>query len=173
MTSSGTMEMVFQNSHMTPLFSSAWTPQTSSQYAGTCIFLVILATILRALFALKTTLDRRAQAKARNRRYVKVQGRGTEGDKIESNRETKSGAVLTVNGVEEDVKVVTGDAPSPLPFRLSVDLPRATLVTVMAGVGYLLMLAVMTMNVGYFLSVLTGVFAGDLAVGRYGSGGEH
>lgn len=29
------------------------------------------------------------------------------------------------------------------------------------------MLAVMTMNVGYFLSVLGGVFIGDLAVGRY------
>lgn len=29
------------------------------------------------------------------------------------------------------------------------------------------MLAVMTMNVGYFLSVLGGIFLGDLAVGRY------
>jgi hypothetical protein len=29
------------------------------------------------------------------------------------------------------------------------------------------MLAVMTMNVGYFLSVLGGVFLGSLAIGRY------
>lgn len=29
------------------------------------------------------------------------------------------------------------------------------------------MLAVMTMNVGYFLSVLGGTFLGELAVGRY------
>ena len=35
------------------------------------------------------------------------------------------------------------------------------------------MLAVMTMNVGYFLSVLGGVFLGELVVGRYGQGEEH
>lgn len=29
------------------------------------------------------------------------------------------------------------------------------------------MLAVMTMNVGYFLSTLAGLFLGELAVGRY------
>lgn len=29
------------------------------------------------------------------------------------------------------------------------------------------MLAVMTLNVGYFLSVLAGLFLGELAVGRY------
>lgn len=35
------------------------------------------------------------------------------------------------------------------------------------------MLAVMTMNVGYFMSVLAGVFIGSLAVGRHSGAGEH
>lgn len=35
------------------------------------------------------------------------------------------------------------------------------------------MLAVMTYNVGYFLSVLGGVFIGTLAVGRYTVVSEH
>ena len=35
------------------------------------------------------------------------------------------------------------------------------------------MLAVMTMNVGYFLSILGGVFIGELGVGRYSQSTEH
>lgn len=35
------------------------------------------------------------------------------------------------------------------------------------------MLAVMTMNVGYFLSVLGGIFMGELAAGRYAQLEEH
>jgi hypothetical protein len=35
------------------------------------------------------------------------------------------------------------------------------------------MLAVMTMNVGYFLSTLAGAFIGELAVGRHIEWGEH
>ena len=35
------------------------------------------------------------------------------------------------------------------------------------------MVAVMTMNVGYFLSVLAGTFVGELAVGRYAQLDEH
>jgi hypothetical protein len=35
------------------------------------------------------------------------------------------------------------------------------------------MLAVMTFNVGYFLSVLGGIFLGEIAVGRYTQMEEH
>jgi hypothetical protein len=35
------------------------------------------------------------------------------------------------------------------------------------------MLAVMTMNIGYFLSVLGGVFCGSLLAGRYAITFEH
>jgi len=35
------------------------------------------------------------------------------------------------------------------------------------------MLAVMTMNIGYFMSILAGVFIGSLAVGRFIGVTEH
>ncbi|EQK99494.1 low affinity copper transporter [Ophiocordyceps sinensis CO18] len=81
---------------------------------------------------------------------------------------------LSENGVEESVVVVGRKGAVAPPWRFSVDPVRALMDTVLAGVGYLLMLAVMTMNLGYFLSVLAGVFAGSLAVGRYSAGSaEH
>lgn len=76
-------------------------------------------------------------------------------------------AVLTANGVEENVVVVQRLSRSIQPWRFSVDLPRALLVTVLAGVGYLLMLAVMTYNIGYFMSILAGTLIGEVAVGRF------
>lgn len=48
-----TMAMTFFTSSTTPLYSMDWTPTTAGQYAGTCIFLIALATIFRSLLALR------------------------------------------------------------------------------------------------------------------------
>ncbi|KAL1980516.1 hypothetical protein VTN96DRAFT_4001 [Rasamsonia emersonii] len=173
MPSSTMMTMVFTNSQNTPLYSSSWTPSSSGQYAGTCIFLIILAFIGRALVAFKAVMERRWLATALNRRYVAVAGRSTEAAAIDADPDSQKARLLTANGVEESVKVVRRTSDGPQPWRFSVDLPRALLYLCIAGVSYLLMLAVMTMNVGYFCSVLAGTFLGELAVGRYIEWNEH
>ncbi|EMC94691.1 hypothetical protein BAUCODRAFT_73194 [Baudoinia panamericana UAMH 10762] len=166
------MSMVFTNDHSTPLFSSAWTPTTTGAYAGTCIFLIVLAVISRLLLAYRHVLEQKWHDRAVNRRYVLVAGQ-TEADRerqaIGKGGEKVDQAVLTANGLDERVKVVRSARRGleVTPWRYSTDLPRACIFTVQAGVGYLLMLAVMTLNVGYFLSVLAGLFVGELAVGRY------
>ncbi|GAA99557.1 uncharacterized protein L969DRAFT_47776 [Mixia osmundae IAM 14324] len=57
-------------------------------------------------------------------------------------------------------------AASP-PFVISHEMPRAVLFAFHAGIMYLLMIAVMTMNAGYFLSVLAGLGLGEMLFGRY------
>ncbi|KAL5001702.1 Ctr copper transporter [Aspergillus recurvatus] len=57
-------------------------------------------------------------------------------------------------------------APSA-PWSLRQDGSRAALEGVRAFTGYILMLAVMTFNVGIFLVVLGGIVFGELVLGRY------
>jgi hypothetical protein len=97
-----------------------------------------LASILRCLFAFKTALENKWRARARSRRYVLVRGKVTEAGKIEGDSDAKSGCLITAHGVEENVKVVDSKTRDVTPFRLSVDAPRAAIVTVISGVAYLL-----------------------------------
>jgi copper transporter 1 len=132
--------MTFFTSTTTPLYSLRWTPHSTADYAGTCIFLVVLATLFRALFAVKTTLERHWLDVALNRRYVVIAGRPTESQRVVGEEGRMKGGVslLSAQGVEERVHVVRREHRVVMPWRVTVDLPRAGIVTVIAGIGYLL-----------------------------------
>lgn len=142
--SMSSMSMVFTTDHSTPLFSNAWTPASTGAYAGTCIFLVVLAIIGRALQAWRQTLEQRWHDKAVNRRYVVVAEKDSEDARPSSETaegvEKKDEAVLTVRGLDEKVRVVRTNSRSKetTAWRFTTDLPRACVFTVQAGVGYLL-----------------------------------
>ncbi|KAF2170464.1 hypothetical protein M409DRAFT_64196 [Zasmidium cellare ATCC 36951] len=128
------MAMTFFTATNTPLFSFSWIPDTTGQYAGTCIFLIVLAAIFRALLAMRIHFyDIFAYVTHR------PQPKGCAGQTIR-------------------------------PWRASEVMTVGLLDVIIAGVGYLLMIAVMTMNVGYFLSVLAGVFVGSVLFGRFVAG---
>jgi len=165
MMSSG-MAMVFFNSHTTPLYSMSWMPSTPGQYAGTCIFLIILSIVFRSLLVARHLLAIRWADQAWKRRYISVAENSAFSERLKQDPEARKG-VLTANGVEENVSIVQKSGHGPQPWRFTVEIPRALLTMVIAGIGYLLMLAVMTLNIGYYCSILAGVFVGELLVGRY------
>jgi hypothetical protein len=188
--SMGGMAMTFSNTHNTPLFSNLWTPSSDGAYAGTCIFLIILAILDRGLFAFKAIMERRWLAAHLHRRSIAIAGKTPEAGRIDADPDAKVASLVTAEGTRESVKVVQrATIPEPLPWRFSADFPRALIVLCITGVSYLLyvlarfylgcfadcrrMLAVMTMNVGYFCSVLAGVFLGELGLGRYIQWNDH
>jgi hypothetical protein len=131
------MNMAFFTSTTTALWSLGWMPTSKGGYAGTCIFLIILAVLFRAMFALRTLMEQRWAAQNYNRRYVVVTDKQPISERIQLDPSLKTG-VLTVNGVDENIKLVTNGLKGHQPFRLSQDIPRAALYTVIAGVAYLL-----------------------------------
>lgn len=137
--SSSTMSMVmtFQNDPSTPLFSTAWTPTGTGSYAGTCIFLIILAVLFRILLALKARQEARWLDAEMHRRYVAVAGKPGLKETVALHKDAKA-VVLSENGVEEEVVVVQRKGEMTRPWRVSVDPLRAVVDTVIAGVGYLL-----------------------------------
>jgi len=156
--SASEMAMTFYTSSSTPLYSEQWTPKSTGAYAGTCIFLILFAALYRGSFKLLHFLEHKWLESAMKRRYVVVADSTPIAERVNGDPDSKT-AVISANGVEENVRVVQSPMQHVQPWRFSVDLPRALIYTGIAGVGYLLMLAVMTLNVGYFLSVLGGVFS--------------
>jgi copper transporter 1 len=131
------MAMAFFTATNTPLFSESWTPSTAGQYAGTCIFLIFLAILLRAIFTAKTFLEINAVKTALKRRYVVVAGEKTALENAADDSASTTG-ILTSNGVQENVRIVSAPVSHIQPWRFGVDLPRAFLMMVAAAVGYLL-----------------------------------
>jgi hypothetical protein len=136
-TSMSMLSMGFFTSTTTPLYSATWSPTSTGQYAGTCIFLVILATIFRGLLAMKAWKETAWLDAEFNRRYVTVAGKLPKSERIASDSDSKR-MILTENGVEEDVMVVKKRSMGIRPWRITTDPLRAAMDTVIAGVGYLL-----------------------------------
>jgi hypothetical protein len=131
------MSMTFFTSTSTPLYSNLWTPTSQGSYAGTCIFLILLATLFRALLAFKGWKETAWLDAEFNRRYVVVAGKDTKKERIVKDSDSKK-MLLSENGVEEEVVVVKKRSSGVRPWRLSVDPLRALMDTVIAGVAYLL-----------------------------------
>ena len=131
------MSMTFFTSSSTPLYSTMWTPNSPGAYAGTCIFLVLLAVIFRSLLAVKAWKERAWLDAEFNRRYVTVAGKLPKSERISQDSDSKR-MVLSENGVEEDVMVVKKRSMGVRPWRITTDPVRAVMDTVIVGVGYLL-----------------------------------
>ena len=107
------MSMVFHSNSIDSLFSTQWTPKNGGQYAGTIIFLVFLGMAFRAIAAGKSALECHWRHKFANKQIVMT------------------------NNIGERVAVVDSDIKH-MPWRTFVDIPRAIIQTVLAGISYLL-----------------------------------
>lgn len=131
------MSSTFSASTGTPLYFSKWMPISITAYTGTCVFLIVLAISFRVLIAFRSVLEERRINTELNRRYVVITRKSNTKERISSDSNSKI-ALLTENGLEEDVMVARKKMEGPMPWSIAVDGPRAAIDTMIAGILYLL-----------------------------------
>ncbi|CCG81137.1 putative Ctr copper transporter [Taphrina deformans PYCC 5710] len=169
------MSMTFHSNTTDSLWFSGWTPKSGVAYAFTIVALVAFGIMYRALNAYAATRERRVRVTNLEKANVVVQSMGANvpdhvrESQVDSTTILKEPTAIRSNTTTSisSSRLTSDNVRLINPWRLSVDLPRGMIHVVIAGTGYLLMLAVMTFNVGYFFAVLGGLFIGEVTFGRY------
>ena len=126
---------MFSTGPGTPLYSPTWIPVSEGNYAGTCLFLVVLAFIFRALVSLRSILKRRGIEANLNSRYTIISRRPAGGTDSDLQSATSP---LKENIEEDNVIVVHRPVKVVRPWRFTTDGARAVVDVMTVGVVYLL-----------------------------------
>ncbi|KAJ4352241.1 uncharacterized protein N0V89_007588 [Didymosphaeria variabile] len=188
----------FSTSTKVTLFFSDWTTDTPAKYFGTLIFLFIVTLLNRFLGAWRSQLghkwandaadarrkveQRREYKRSLNRAKFERESSDTcyDGEEESSTEQAPLSPYPPGTDIEAGGKkrawspkwmaVFGGRWRAGNPWRVNIDVPRALLEGIRALIGYLLMLAVMTFNLGFLLVVIFGIVVGELVLGRFISG---
>ncbi|KAI2876758.1 hypothetical protein CBS11852_10412 [Aspergillus niger] len=131
-----------------PLWDTLLTPKSKLTYTAAIIVLALMATALRFLVNIAPRVER---CLAQNQRARESAWPGPEPrDNTSPKRQSPD----------------PEHARTSVRWRAGVDIPRAAFQVVTTAMVYLLMIAVMTSNLGYLFAILCGTFVGELAFGR-------
>ncbi|KAJ7138879.1 Ctr copper transporter family-domain-containing protein [Mycena filopes] len=145
---SGTMMPMLHFTLGDTLWFAGWVPQSGGAMAGACIGLFLLALVDRWLAAVRAMLEVHWHEA---------------GKRLRKDAKDKDG--------EEDkygkIKRLRLRAP---PFVPAHDITRGALHAVQAALGFAFMLAVMTFQAAYIITIALGLGVGEMLFGRYMAG---
>ncbi|PPQ96780.1 hypothetical protein CVT26_006264 [Gymnopilus dilepis] len=152
--SSSVMMMMVPYLHFTGgdfLFFKEWKPTSAGALAAASIGLALLSIFERWLFSFRRTLDGRWQDRT-------LASTTAHANKIKG---------CDTGGAAKEISF-NSSIRTAMPFIPSRDIPRAALYTFQMLVMYLLMLAIMTFQGAFFISIVVGLGIGEVIFGRVG-----
>ncbi|GAA5930643.1 hypothetical protein JCM3775_003831 [Rhodotorula graminis] len=175
------------------LWFEGWTPTSPAATFGACLGLFFLAVLSRVLAAVKVCAETAWAASLAHHRAgrgpISLPADADAGSNALQDQDDDKASQLDPVAAPSYPSSTAASPSSPSrglsspalyspPFLLAIDLPRALLLGLQAFVAYLVMLGVMTYNAYFFVAILVGLMAGELAVGRYvaafgGAGAAH
>ncbi|KAH9926617.1 CTR copper uptake transporter [Epithele typhae] len=151
----GNMLMWF---HFTPgdvLWFYGWVPRSTGAMVGTCIGLFLLALIDRWIAACRGVMETHWHKRAQI----------VQADRINARNEKSAGGVARVRDM-----VSMRNGP---PFIPANDLTRGVMHAAQSALHFAIMLALMTFQLAFFISIVIGLGVGEALFGRFGSHGGH
>ncbi|RPD63157.1 hypothetical protein L227DRAFT_584763 [Lentinus tigrinus ALCF2SS1-6] len=162
------------------LIFKSWHPSSHGAIAGACIGLVIFAIFERWVNAMRGVLSVYWRTRTLAQMSVPSSSDAPCHDSSSISKPLKVSAVS--DGVEEvDISPVPSQRPALRvrrvprtipPFLPSHDIPRGALFAFQALLYYVLMLAVMTFQAAYIISIIVGLMIGEVLFGRYAGGAK-
>jgi len=128
------------------LFFRSWRPFSHGAIAGASIALLVLAVLERLLYATRGIMD----ARWRKRALI-----------LSTTRPAENGTFPSAKQSHD----VRKNRTIP-PFDISRDSARGALYSLQASLSYVLMLAVMTFQAAYIISIVVGLGLGEVLFGR-------
>ncbi|KAJ3171741.1 hypothetical protein HK101_011244 [Irineochytrium annulatum] len=145
------MQMYFHTGITDYILSSSWVPQTNAQYAGAWIFCYVLAVSYEAWLTFTAWALTRTAGKAVVRPARRAEKQG-----VDASADPGSNAILGDGAATGSVSRGT---------LVGVAVVRGLMRTVSAIIAYLLMLIVMSYNIGLFFAVVLGLGTGSAIFG--------
>lgn len=157
-----TMGAIFHFAPGDTIWFNGWAPSSAGAVAGAAIGLFLLAIVERWLAAMRAVMEAWAKKQLEAAIAAHLSRPTTIADKVsEEGHSTVEVNLL----VEQRLRARTS-----APFMLSHDLSRGVLHAVHTAIQYALMLAVMTFQGAYIITICLGAGFGEVLFGRYGRG---
>ncbi|KAI0067877.1 hypothetical protein BV25DRAFT_1794431 [Artomyces pyxidatus] len=155
------------------LFFKSWAPSSAGAVVGACIGLFVLALLERLVFAGRGVME------AHWRQRLMAMTRNLPRDSAEAVYASGVGKDAKVQEFEVDEEPVLEKDPGQrvngrrarmiAPFVASHDITRGVLYALQALLAYALMLAVMTFQAAYIITIILGLGIGEVMFGRFAS----
>jgi copper transporter 1 len=144
------------------LFFKSWHPYSHGAIAGASIALVVLAILERLLFSIRGALEARWRRSALALNAVPT----VERDTFLSRKQIAKEEVICEDEPGSTRSPIIQRRRTIPPFVLSHDVARGALYSLQALLYYALMLAVMTFQAAYIISIIIGLGLGEILFGR-------
>ncbi|CEL57544.1 CTR copper uptake transporter [Rhizoctonia solani AG-1 IB] len=154
--------------HFTPgdaLFFKEWVPKSSGAVGGACVGLFVLAILQRCISAMRGVMEQHWKQRSDAlvaARFVRMR------DSVSADKESEQNTSLTGQS-----KAPAISKPTLPPFIWSHELARGGMQILQSFFGYALMLAVMSFNAAFIISILLGLGVGEILFGRFAHGMAH